>query len=147
MRLEDIPLFGMLKGRLQHLNARQRVIAENVANADTPGFVPRDVRPFDPAVRRAPGAGLSVTAPGHVGGGQGLSVSSGQHMAMADAPGQPQFAARRAPDSETTLDGNAVVLEEQMLKMAESRMNYDAAISLYQKSLNMLRLASRAPGR
>ena len=38
-------------------------------------------------------------------------------------------------------------VEEQMLRMAESRMAYDAAIGFYQKSLNMLRLAARAPGR
>jgi flagellar basal-body rod protein FlgB len=44
------------------------------------------------------------------------------------------------------MDGNSVVLEEEMMKMAESRMAYDAAISFYQKSLGMLRLASRRPG-
>jgi flagellar basal-body rod protein FlgB len=40
-----------------------------------------------------------------------------------------------------------VVVEEQMLKMAESRMSYDAAIGFYQKSMQMLRMAARAPGR
>ena len=50
-------------------------------------------------------------------------------------------------DSETTLNGNAVVLEEQMLKLADARMNYDAAIGFYQKSLGLLKLAARAPGR
>ena len=52
-----------------------------------------------------------------------------------------------APDSDTTLDGNQVVLEEQMLKMNETRMSYDAAISFYQKSMHLLRMAGRAPGR
>ena len=56
------------------------------------------------------------------------------------------FTAELSPDSETTPDGNSVVVEEQMLKMAESRMAYDAAIGFYQKSLNMLRLAARKPG-
>jgi flagellar basal-body rod protein FlgB len=51
-----------------------------------------------------------------------------------------------APDSETTLDGNQVVLEEQMLKMSESRSDYDAAIGFYQKSLGLLHLAIRKPG-
>jgi flagellar basal-body rod protein FlgB len=49
----------------------------------------------------------------------------------------------QAPDSETTLNGNAVVLEEEMIKMSDARMNYDAAISFYQKSLNLIRMASR----
>ena len=42
---------------------------------------------------------------------------------------------------------SAVVLEEEMMKMSDARMNYDAAISFYQKSLGLLRMASRAPGK
>jgi flagellar basal-body rod protein FlgB len=38
-------------------------------------------------------------------------------------------------------------LEEQMMKMTDARMNYDAAVTFYQKSLGLLRMASRAPGR
>ena len=49
-------------------------------------------------------------------------------------------------DTETTLDGNSVVLEEEMMKMTDARMNYDAAISFYQKSLGLLRMATRRPG-
>ncbi len=51
------------------------------------------------------------------------------------------------PGTETTLNGNSVVLEEEMIKMADARMNYDAAITFYQKSLNILRLAKKSPGR
>ena len=49
-------------------------------------------------------------------------------------------------DSETTMDGNSVVLEEQMMKMADARMNYDAAIGFYQRSMGLLRMAARKPG-
>ena len=65
------------------------------------------------------------------------------------APSGPvaRFQSNETPDSETTLDGNSVVVEEQMLKMAESRMAYDAAIGFYQKSLQMIRMAARPPGR
>ena len=49
----------------------------------------------------------------------------------------------RAPGSETTLDGNAVTLEDQMLKMADARMNYDTAVGFYQKSMTLLRTAAR----
>ena len=45
------------------------------------------------------------------------------------------------------MDGNSVVLEEQMLKMAESRMQFQAAVSFYEKSMSMLRMAARAPGK
>ena len=53
---------------------------------------------------------------------------------------------RRRPDSEVRLDGNRVVLEEQMMKMTEARADYDAAVTLYTQSLNMMRTAIRKPG-
>jgi len=45
------------------------------------------------------------------------------------------------------MDGNSVVLEEQMLKMSESRMQFQAAVSFYEKSMAMLRMAAKAPGK
>jgi flagellar basal-body rod protein FlgB len=57
-----------------------------------------------------------------------------------------QFRIGEARDSETTLDGNGVVLEDQMMKMTETRMEYDAAIGFYQKSMALLRMAARRPG-
>jgi flagellar basal-body rod protein FlgB len=57
------------------------------------------------------------------------------------------FKTVKGADTETTLDGNSVVLEDQMIKMSEARMQYDAAIGFYQKSMALLRMASRAPGR
>jgi flagellar basal-body rod protein FlgB len=69
------------------------------------------------------------------------------HMAPARGPSAPGVTAVKSPDSETTLDGNAVVVEEQMMKIAETRMDFETMVGLYQKSLGLLRLASRAPGR
>lgn len=142
MRLDDIPLFAMLKGRMGYLTARQRVIAENVANADTPGFTPRDIKAptFDQMVRSNPTPGASA-------GAGSLAVTRPGHIASPGAARTHGYTPESTPDSETRLDGNSVVLEEEMLKMAESRMGYDAAISFYQKSLNLLRMASRGPGR
>ena len=130
----DLPLLSQIKGRLGWLDERQRVIAQNVANSDTPGYAARDLnRPTDFAAAMARGGGLQMTR------------TSAMHIAPAGQTARFQSAA--APDSETTLDGNSVVVEEQMLKMAESRMAYDAAISFYQKSMNMLRMAAKPPGR
>ena len=52
----------------------------------------------------------------------------------------------KSPDSERTLDGNGVVLEDEMVKLTDARMDYDAAITFYQRSLGMLRTAIRKPG-
>ena len=134
MAITDLPLLSQIKGRLTWLDERQRVIAENVANADTPGYASRDLsQPADFAAALRQGGGLRMTR------------TSAMHIAPAGPVAH--FQAKTAPDSETTLDGNSVVVEEQMLKMAESRMAYDAAIGLYQKSMQMLRMAARAPGR
>ena len=135
MGFTDLPLLSQIKGRLSWLDERQRVIAQNVANADTPGYVGRDLQtPTDFAAALRQGGGLQMTR------------TSAMHIAPAHGA-VAHFRSEAAPDSETTLDGNSVVVEEQMLKMSESRMAYDAAIGFYQKSMQMLRMAARAPGR
>jgi flagellar basal-body rod protein FlgB len=137
MDLSDIPLFAMLKSRMGYLSQRQRVIAENVANANTPGYAPRDLKPFsfEAQVQAAAGPGaVAVTQPGHM---LPLHAASGSGAS---------FKPVAAKDSETTLDGNSVVLEEEMIKMSQARMDYDAAVSFYEKALNMITLATRAPG-
>ena len=47
MDLNGIPLFSLINGRMSWLSARQSVLAENVANGDTPNFVARDLKPVD----------------------------------------------------------------------------------------------------
>lgn len=132
MSIADLPLLNQIKGRLTWLDERQRVIAQNVANADTPGYMARDLRQptdFASALRNS--------------GGVQMTRTSASHMAPANPPAR--FAVQDSPDSETTLDGNAVVVEEQMIKIAETRMDFETMVGLYQKSLGLLRLASRSP--
>ena len=142
MALDQIPLFSMLKGRLGYVSQREKLIAQNVANSDTPGFVPRDLKPFTlPQGVGAAGGGQTVTPAMTAAGHMGLDGQTAGPGAIAT------YSATDAPDSEATLDGNRVVLEDQMMKMTEARLDYDTAIGLYQKSLAMLRMASRAPGK
>lgn len=133
----DLSVFKMLDARLNMLETRQKTVAENVANANTPGYVPRDVdqRSFQQALSRQSAAGtgpvrLAVTQEGHLAGGRFETPVAGL---------------RNAPDSEVTMDGNAVVVEEQMLKINQIRTDFDTALSLYQKGLSLIRMAARAP--
>jgi flagellar basal-body rod protein FlgB len=126
--LTGSPLISMLKTRMHWHQTRQKLLAENVANADTPGFQPKDLRvpTFTPS--GAPtGAGLTVerTSPNH------LASTSGR------AGEDPRYARR----FEITPSGNAVSLEDEMLKVAQNQSDYQLAASLYQKSLQMLRTA------
>jgi len=135
MYLNQIPLFAMLKGKLDYVNDRQRLIAQNVANADTPGYSPSDLKPFTiPAALSKP-----------VSSGVTAVRTNVAHMSGTTKPATT-WKTVTGPDSEVQLDGNQVVLEEQMMKMTEARLDYDAAIGLYQKSIGMLRLAARKPG-
>lgn len=139
MDISGIPLFAMLRQRLGYEGERQRLVAQNVANADTPGYVGRDLKAFTFSAQVQSQAGLAMmqpaqTAAGHLPGATRLG-------------GSGAFRSAAAPDSETTLDGNKVVLEDQMIKMSESRMEYEAAIGFYQKSMALLRMAARPPGR
>jgi flagellar basal-body rod protein FlgB len=139
MMLDDIPLFSMLKGRLSYLNQRQQVIAQNVANSDTPGYTPHDLKPF--------------TVPSGSGAGGTLALAPVQtnaaHLSGTASPTAPGAAWKpeATPDSETRLDGNQVVLEEEMMKMTDARLNYDTALGMYQKSLSLIQMALKAPGK
>ena len=141
----DIPLLAMLKGRLGYLSDRQRLIAENVANADTPGYKARDLKDFSfqahvqAASGSTPGASSVAATPAGV-----MAVTQPGHMQPKNAPlgAKPV----KALDSEVTLDGNGVVLEDEMVKLTQARMDYDAAIGFYQKSIGLLKMAIRKPG-
>lgn len=136
MDLGNTPFFGLLRGRLDQLSERQRLISENIANASTPGYRPRDVDTsgFERMVASAAG-----------GGGLQMARTKAGHMSPGGGSGGVNIVTR--DDSETTIDGNAVVLEEQMSAAAQTRMEFETGIALYQKGLELIRMAARAPGR
>ena len=124
MALPDIPILSMLRTRMQWHQDRQRVLADNVANADTPNFRPHDLAEpsFD-----APGAAaapiLVRTDPGHQGGNDDLaSGRSGSGFAIRTS-------------------GNAVRMEDEMMKVAGNQMDFQAVSALYAKSLGLLKMA------
>ncbi len=136
MDLANTPFFGLLRARLDHLSQRQQLIAENIANASTPGYRPRDID----------SAGFErMLASASSGRGLAMTRTHSGHMSGNGGSAQVQVVTR--DDSETTIDGNAVVLEDQMARAAETRMAFETGIALYQKGLELVRLAARAPGR
>jgi flagellar basal-body rod protein FlgB len=138
MSTQDIGLMSALKQRMGWLNDRQKVVAQNVANASTPGFKPRDLKAQD--------FGALVAGATEGNDNLGMTQTNTMHMAV-DGGGVKHGKEVVSPDSETTMDGNSVVLEEQMIKMSESRMQFQAAVSFYEKSMAMVRMAARAPGK
>jgi flagellar basal-body rod protein FlgB len=126
MLISDLPILSMLRTRMQWHQERQRVLAENVANADTPGYHARDLEQpnFENALTTA-SLGLDRTNPGHIG---------------ASGAGS-QFAEDNKPHYEVRPRGNSVSHEDEMLKLAGNQMDYDAVTSLYTHSLALIKTA------
>ncbi|MFS8182390.1 flagellar basal body rod protein FlgB [Pseudovibrio denitrificans] len=132
MALTDLPMFQALRQKMQWHQQRQGVLAENVANADTPGYRSKDLKElsFSDMVDAEQGTEALrpvVTSAGHITSG-GISSGVGTKVSKASS-------------FERTPDGNSVVLEEQMMKIAQNQIDYQTATSLYSRSLGMLKSA------
>lgn len=127
MAITDIPLFSMLRTRMHWHQERQRLLAENVSNADTPKYRPQDLAPPQFDGRRIAVAPVA------------LARTEGAHFA-ASAASSSRFQAARL-GSDTRLSGNAVNLEDEMIKVASNQMDYQTVTSLYQRSLGLLKTA------
>jgi flagellar basal-body rod protein FlgB len=131
MAITDIPILSMLRTRLEWAQARQKVLAENVANADTPRFRPRDLTapifpaPSDMAPARVASVSLAQTESGHIAG----LGSSGPFHETVDSHYDQGPA------------GNGVSLEDQMMKVAANQMDYQAVTALYIRSLGLIKTA------
>ena len=137
MAITDLPILGMLRTRMHWHQARQSLIAENVANADMPGFRPRDLA--EPNHSRGSANGMSAPLDAQVGS-DGLARTDAAHIGLASVEG-PKADARRFKGFEVRPSGNGVNLEEEMMKAGENQSDYQLAASLYQKSLETLKIA------
>ena len=120
MDIAQIGPVALAERRLHWLDQRQRVLAQNVANADTPGYQARDVTPFAQRVGQA----MAATDARHVGGSGG-SIRTRDDRAA----------------SERTPNGNAVSLDEQALRIAQTDQQHALAMGLHHKYLALFRTA------
>ena len=136
MALGDLPIFTMLRTKMSWHQTRQRVLAENVSNADTPDYRGRDLKQLDFSDHLHLAQPVPVTA----------TVTNEAHFAGMAMSSPTAFDTEKLSDFETTPDGNDVTLEEQMMKVTGNQMDYQAATTLYSRGLGMLRsaIASRA---
>jgi flagellar basal-body rod protein FlgB len=129
--ISGLKLFSALKAKMQWHEARQGVLAQNIANADTPNYRARDLKPIDfdhsSALTKTAGLNTFTTHPSH----------------FNRPPIGPDtvFDVNRVSTFETTPEGNSVVLEEEMMKSTANQLDYQTATVLYQKSMGLLRTA------
>lgn len=129
MAIGDLPIFAALKNKMQWHQTRQTVLAENVANAETPGYRGRDLTPYsfaDHMQRAAPSVSTFAT--------------NERHFAVGGS-NAGRFGARTMNSFEITPEGNGVTLEEEMMKVTTNQLDYQAATTLYQRSMRLVRIA------
>jgi flagellar basal-body rod protein FlgB len=122
----NLTLLNLASALSAHASARQQVISENVAHADTPGYRARDVGDFAAILEDGPAFSARMTRPGHLAFG-------------ADPHGfEPREDAAFGAE---TPNGNSVSLEDQMMRAAEVRQEHNLAVGVYGKALEILRTA------
>lgn len=138
MTTQDIGLFQALSAKMDYLNQRQTIISRNIANTDTPGYRPQDLKEFDFSRM------LQRELSGADNNGRvkpvSIETTDDQHMPTArntlnDRPRDQRETYEVAPA------GNAVIMEEQLINAGNNAMDYNLMLNVYQKQVNMFRIA------
>jgi flagellar basal-body rod protein FlgB len=129
MSSTNLSLLSMLKTRMHWQQARQKVLTENVANADTPGFKAKDLVPLDfrPNAGPAGVARLLATDPRHL---QGVDDGAAPFDSQVD---HKPF--------EVTPQGNSVSLEDELMQVSQNVTDFQLASELYSEGLSLVRTA------
>jgi flagellar basal-body rod protein FlgB len=128
MDLQKQPLFQMAQQKMGYLGQRTKVLAQNVANADTPNYRARDLKPvnFQEELKRT-NKGVTMVA------------TQANHLPPVSKP--ENFRSLNNRSYEASISKNNVVLEEQMMKLGETQGEYEATTTLYRKYIDMMKLA------
>ena len=126
MDLGSFDLFKGIAAKMAWLTQRQSVIAQNIANVDTPDFQAKDLAPLDfkntLALKLAP------------------ARTSALHLSGTGGTGVTKEESERKP-YEVTPSGNSVSVEEQMQKAATTGVDYQMITTLYQKNIGLIKTA------
>lgn len=125
MDLSQVPVFAALMKRMEWLTDRQAVLAQNVANADTPGYVGHDLK--EPDFRQylsqtTSQVALATTQPGHIAVQQDITDT-----------------AERETTDESSGDGRRASVEEEMMKVSQTANDYALVTTVYRANLNLVK--------
>jgi flagellar basal-body rod protein FlgB len=127
MALTDSGIIRLMTNKMAYLGQRQAVLAENVANVSTPGYKAKDLEPFsfEKAMKEA---------------SPGIFVTDARHIIPASMAGV-NAATKKARTYETVPSGNSVEVEQQMMEVSKTAIDYQAVSGLYRKVMGMFRTA------
>jgi flagellar basal-body rod protein FlgB len=137
MNLANIPLVQAMTDKMGYLSTRQAVLARNIANADTPGYHPMDVKD----------AGFASHVAAAMQSASQMRKTNAMHMDGMNAKGKGNIVMRKSPEFyERNPDNNRVSIDEEVAKASQTQADYNLTISLYRKTLDMFRIAAGRPG-
>lgn len=130
MDLSKLDVFRMAGQKMGWLTERQVVLANNIANADTPNYRSRDLKSlnFSRMLDDTPKMGVARTSSGHIMGSAGRTDFRTVRERTSDV-------------YEVNPNDNTVIMEEQLMKVSESTMQFQLATNIYNKNLSMLKMA------
>lgn len=134
MDLLNLPIFQAITGKMEWLNRRQGVLSQNLANSDTPGYTPHDLEEVDfSSLLRSETSATAIHKAQLAKAMEGEKDNNphlGRNAREVEKKGM-----------ETTPTGNSVVLEEQLINVAETQIEYSMLTNLYRKQADLVRMA------
>lgn len=128
MPINDTGILRVMSEKMSYLGQKQAVLAQNVANASTPGYQAKELAPFSFAdAMKDAGSGLHVTDANHIVPASMAGVNAG---------------AKKMRSFETVPSGNSVDLEQQMMEVSKTTIDYQASASIYHKFVALWRMAA-----
>ncbi|MDB5490847.1 MAG: Flagellar basal-body rod protein FlgB [Micavibrio sp.] len=133
MGMQQLGLFQALGAKMNYLDQRQKVISQNIANANTPDYKPKDLEKvdFSSALSSITGDTSTITP----------DMTNKMHLSPNALPTDEAKSQQMKKTYDVTPTGNAVVMEEQMVKSTETMTDYNLMTAIYQKNVNMMRTA------
>ena len=133
MATQSLGLFQALGAKMNYDTQRQKILAQNIANANTPDYKPNDLEKvnFAAVLKNLTGDSAAQLTP---------TTTSAMHLPATNLP-ETAKSQQVKKTYDVTPTGNAVVMEEQMVNSTENMADYSLMTSLYQKNINMLRIA------
>lgn len=133
----DIGLLKAATRKMHWHETRQKVIAENVANADTPNYQPKDLKPlkFKEMLQKTSSSLLKPPA-----------ITNSKHLTSTiTSRSDSKFNAPKTESSyDTSPTGNSVNLEEQLMKMSNNQLDHRLTTTIYKKTVDALKKSTQS---
>lgn len=121
---EKLEIFQTAMTMARHAGQRQAMVAENLANADTPGYRAKELATFQEALSSQTAPGMRTSRSRHLGGQETQALSR-----------------VRFSQGEASPNGNTVSIEKEMLNSVEIQRDHNRAIAIYKHSLDLMRMS------